>query len=204
MDTSYQNKKFVVDTNRAPRAIGPYSQAVGYNGLVFLSGQIAMDPETGEIVSGSVEVQTRRCMDNLQAVLMAAGLDFSHVLKTTIYLRNMNDFALVNEVYSLYFDSSPPARATVEVSRLPKDVLVEIDMIAAAPTDYVELTREEETHKAEADEIHSGANGEASDDSEATDEDEEETAEAKPIPSLSEIKIPSPTDLSEASNVEED
>lgn len=125
--------KIIVDTAKAPKAIGPYSQAVGYNGLLFCSGQIPIDPETGELVEGSVESQTARIMANLAAVLDARGLDFSHVLKTTIYLKNMSDYQKVNEMYGRFFDKNPPARAAVEVSRLPKDVLIEIDMIAAAP-----------------------------------------------------------------------
>ena len=125
--------KVIVQTDKAPQAIGPYSQAVGYNGLLFLSGQIAIDPETGDIVDGGVEAQTARVMANLSAVLDARGLDFSHVIRTTIYLKNMSDFDKVNDIYGRFFDQNPPARATVEVSRLPKDVLVEIDMIAAVP-----------------------------------------------------------------------
>lgn len=132
----FSNKKFIIDTNQAPRAIGPYSQAVSYNGMLFVSGQIPVDPNSGEVNMGGIEAQTRQAMNNLQAVLMAAGLDFSHVLKTTVFLRNMNDYKLMNDVYALYFDYSPPARACIEVSRLPKDVLVEIECIAAAPTDY--------------------------------------------------------------------
>ena len=201
------NKKYVVDTNRAPRAIGPYSQAVGYNGLLFVSGQIAIDPETGEVINGSVEVQTRRCMDNLQQVLMAAGLDFSHVLKTTIYLRNMNDFTLVNEVYALYFDHSPPARATVEVSRLPKDVTVEIDLIAAAPTDYVALTKvEEDEHKEDAKEVHENVekDEESTDDSadEPTPKEdvENDLASASQVEELKKMKLPSPSEISEATD----
>ncbi len=125
--------KVIVETDKAPQAIGPYSQAVGYNGLLFLSGQIALDPETGEVIDGGVEAQTARVMANLSAVLDARGLDFSHVIRTTIYLKNMTDFEKVNDIYGRFFDQNPPARATVEVSRLPKDVLVEIDMIAAVP-----------------------------------------------------------------------
>lgn len=125
--------KVIVETDKAPQAIGPYSQAVGYNGLLFLSGQIAIDPETGELVDGEVEAQTARAMANLSAVLGASGLDFSHVIRSTIYLADMDHFDKVNEIYGRFFDENPPARATVEVSRLPKDVLVEIDMIAAAP-----------------------------------------------------------------------
>ncbi|MGM0557788.1 MAG: RidA family protein [Myxococcota bacterium] len=125
--------KVIVETDKAPKAIGPYSQAVGYNGLLFLSGQIAIDPESGELVDGKVEAQTARVMANLSAVLGASGLDFSHVIRTTIYLADMDHFEKVNAIYGRFFDENPPARATVEVSRLPKDVLVEIDMIAAAP-----------------------------------------------------------------------
>ncbi len=125
--------KTIVETENAPKAIGPYSQGVGFNGLFFFSGQIPIDPTTNDIVPGGVEEQTRQVMANLRAVLSAAGLDFPHVLKTTIFLKNMTDFAAVNAIYGGYFDENPPARATVEVSRLPKDVLVEIDMIAAAP-----------------------------------------------------------------------
>ena len=136
MNSTYSNKKFIIDTNQAPRAIGPYSQGVTFGGLLFVSGQIPVDPQSGEIIAGGVEAQTRQVMNNLQAVLMAAGLDFSHVLKTTVFLRNMNDYQMMNDVYGLYFDYSPPARACVEVSRLPKDVLVEIECVAAAPTDY--------------------------------------------------------------------
>lgn len=125
--------KFIVETDKAPAAIGPYSQAVGYNGLLFLSGQIPLDPETQELIEGGVEAQTARVMANLSAVLSAAGLDFSHVIRVTIYLSDMDNFSCVNEIYGRFFDENPPARATVEVSRLPRDVLVEIDMIAAAP-----------------------------------------------------------------------
>ena len=126
--------KTIIATSRAPSAIGPYSQAVGYNGLFFLSGQIALVPETGEMIEGGVREQTYQIIDNLRAVLEGAGLDFSHVLRTTIYLADMDDFTIVNEIYGASFDENPPARATVEVSRLPKDARVEIDMIAAAPS----------------------------------------------------------------------
>jgi 2-iminobutanoate/2-iminopropanoate deaminase len=125
--------KTIVQTPHAPAAIGPYSQAVGFHGLFFVSGQIAMDPATGELVSGGVEAQTKQVMENLKAVLAGAGLDLAHVLKTTIYLKNMADFQVVNAIYGGYFDENPPARATIEVSRLPKDALVEVDAIAAAP-----------------------------------------------------------------------
>ncbi len=130
------NKKFVVDTNRAPRAIGPYSQAVGYEGLLFISGQTAVDARTGQMSSAGVEQQTRVVMDHVQSILMAAGLDTSHVLRVTVYLRNMNDYDIVNDIYALYFDHSPPARTVIEVSRLPKDGLVAVDVVAAAPADY--------------------------------------------------------------------
>lgn len=123
-----------VHTADAPRALGPYSQAVALQGsppeLLFLSGQIPIDPATGELVSGSIEDQVRRVMHNLAAVLAEAGSGFDRVVKTTIFLADMNDFAAVNAVYGEFFGATPPARSTVEVSRLPKDVNVEIDLIA--------------------------------------------------------------------------
>ena len=124
--------KKIIRTDEAPAAIGPYSQAVLCEGgkLLFCSGQIALDPKSGEIVGKSASQQCRQVMDNLRAVLNEAGGDFSNIVKTTIYLTNIDDFGPVNEMYSTYFDSLPPARATVEVSRLPKDVKVEIDAIA--------------------------------------------------------------------------
>ena len=127
--------KYIVTTDKAPQAIGPYSQAVGFANLLFLSGQIAIDPDNGEVRHGAVGEQTTRVMENLQAVLGAANLGFDNVVKTTIYLANMQDFSAVNEVYGRHFPENPPARSTVEVSRLPKNVLVEIDMIAAFPTE---------------------------------------------------------------------
>jgi 2-iminobutanoate/2-iminopropanoate deaminase len=127
--------KYIVTTERAPGAIGPYSQAVGFGNLLFLSGQISIDPDTGEIVGDDAAEQTKQVMKNLHAVLDAANCTFENVVKATIYLANMNDFAAVNEVYSESFPENPPARATVEVSRLPKNVQVEIDMIAAFPTE---------------------------------------------------------------------
>ncbi|MDX2178154.1 MAG: RidA family protein [Bryobacteraceae bacterium] len=120
-----------VTTPDAPKAIGPYSQAVVFNGLVFASGQIPLDPKTNALVEGDVKAQTRRVIENLKGVLDAAGSSLERVLKTTIYLKDMNSFTDVNEVYGEYFTSNWPARATVEVARLPKDVLVEIDCIAA-------------------------------------------------------------------------
>ena len=120
----------LVSTGDAPEAIGPYSQAVIAGDLVFCSGQIALDPKTGELVSGGIEAQTRRVLDNLEAVLAAAGTSLARAVKTTIFLADMNDFGAVNAIYGERVGAEPPARATVEVSRLPKDVLVEIDAIA--------------------------------------------------------------------------
>jgi len=131
--------KFIVDTARAPRAMGPHSQAVGYGALLFVSGQIAVDAHTGKLHPGGVESQTRLVMDNVQGILMGAGLDLSHVLSTTIYLRNLNDFEVVNDVYNLYFDHGAPARSVVEVTRLPQDALIQIDAICAAPANYEAL-----------------------------------------------------------------
>ncbi len=122
--------KHSVSTPDAPKAIGPYSQAVRVGDLLFLSGQVPLDPATGQIVEGDIVVQTRRVMDNLGAVLKSAGLSFVHVARTTIFLSDMNDFAKVNEVYGSYFTEPFPARATVQVARLPKDARVEIDAIA--------------------------------------------------------------------------
>lgn len=116
----------------APKAIGPYSQAVMYDGVAYLSGQIPLDPATGQIVEGDVAAQTARVLDNLRAVLEACGSSLAQVLKTTVYLADMSDFPKVNEVYARYFTDQPPARATVEVSRLPRDVKVEIEAIAIA------------------------------------------------------------------------
>lgn len=124
--------KQVIETKNAPAAIGPYSQAVTGAGLIFVSGQIPLDPETGEISGINIKEQTDRVMKNLDAVLTAGDSDLNKVLKTTIYLADMDDFPVVNDIYGGYFDSTPPARATVEVSRLPKGVLVEIDAVALA------------------------------------------------------------------------
>ncbi len=121
----------IISTKDAPGAIGPYSQAVRVGQLLFLSGQIPLDPKTQELVKGDIKAQTERVCLNLQAVLHAAGLDFQRVVKTTCYLKDMNEFAAFNEVYGQYFGASKPARATVQVARLPKDVSVEIDLIAA-------------------------------------------------------------------------
>jgi 2-iminobutanoate/2-iminopropanoate deaminase len=122
--------KKVIRTENAPQAIGPYSQAVEANGFVFVSGQIPLDPKTGNIVAGDIREQTKRVMENGKAILAEAGCVMSDVVKSTIYLKNIGDFAGVNETYGSYFTADPPARATVEVSRLPKDVAVEIDFVA--------------------------------------------------------------------------
>jgi 2-iminobutanoate/2-iminopropanoate deaminase len=120
----------IIATPDAPKAIGPYSQAVRANGLVFVSGQVAIDPATQQVVDGDVTAQTERVMKNLSAILAAAGSRLDLVLRCTVFLKSMNDFVEMNAVYGKYFSSAPPARSTVEVSRLPKDVLVEIDVIA--------------------------------------------------------------------------
>jgi 2-iminobutanoate/2-iminopropanoate deaminase len=124
--------KNVIATASAPKAIGPYSQAVVHNGLAFLSGQIPLDPTTGQLVEGNVAAQTERVLENIGAVLEACGSSFEKVLKTTVYLRDMAEFSTMNEVYGRYFPNQPPARSTVEAARLPRDVRVEIDCIAAA------------------------------------------------------------------------
>ena len=122
----------VIATNDGPKAIGPYSQAIEANGFVFLSGQIALDPATQQLIEGDVAAQTERVLQNLSGILQAAGSSLQQVVKTTVFLKNMSDFAAMNEVYGRHFTQSPPARSTVEVARLPKDVLVEIDVIALA------------------------------------------------------------------------
>jgi len=122
----------VISTPDAPKAIGPYSQAIRANGFVFVSGQVAIDPRTQQVVTGDVSVQTDRTIQNLAAILEAAGSGLDRVVRSTVFLKDMNDFARMNEVYGKYFSSAPPARSTVEVARLPKDVLVEIDVIALA------------------------------------------------------------------------
>ncbi len=120
----------VIATDCGPKAIGPYSQAIKANGLVFLSGQIPLDPSTQQLITGEVAAQTERVLQNISAILEAAGTSLSRVVKTTVFLKSMNDFAAMNEVYGRHFSTEPPARSTVEVARLPKDVLVEIDVIA--------------------------------------------------------------------------
>ncbi|MCS6848508.1 MAG: RidA family protein [Anaerolineae bacterium] len=120
----------IIHTDAAPKAIGPYSQAIVAGGLVFCSGQIPIDPATGELVAGGVEEQTHRVLTNLKAVLEAAGSSLDRVLKTTVFLQNMGDFAAMNAVYATYFSNDPPARSTVEVAKLPRNALVEIECIA--------------------------------------------------------------------------
>jgi len=122
--------KKIIKTADAPQAIGPYSQAVEAGGFVFVSGQIPIDPKTGSVVQADIKEQTHLVMENAKKILAAAGCQMSTVVKSTIYLKNMSDFAVVNEVFGSYFPSDPPARATVEVSRLPKDVSIEIDFVA--------------------------------------------------------------------------
>ncbi len=124
------NERTVISTDAAPAAIGPYSQAIVAGGFVFCSGQVPLDPQSGQVVEGDIATQTRRVLDNLQAVLVAAGSSFEQVVKTTIFLQNMNDFQAVNSIYSEYFGTEPPARSTVQVARLPRDVRVEIEAIA--------------------------------------------------------------------------
>ncbi len=123
-------KRDVISTKNAPAAIGPYSQAIGMDGLLFCSGQIPLDPATGNIVEGGIEEQTRRVMENIKALLAAADTSLERVVKTTIFLADMNDFTTVNGIYGEYFTSDPPARSTVQVARLPRDVKVEIEVIA--------------------------------------------------------------------------
>jgi 2-iminobutanoate/2-iminopropanoate deaminase len=120
----------VISTKDAPQAIGPYSQAIRANGFVFVSGQVAIDPSTQQVSTGDVAAQTDRVLRNLSEILEAAGSGLGKVVRSTVFLKNMNDFAAMNQVYGKYFSSAPPARSTVEVARLPKDVLVEIDVIA--------------------------------------------------------------------------
>lgn len=124
-------QKRVVATDGAPKAIGPYSQAIIHGGVVYCSGQIPLDPATNQLIEGDIAAQTVRVLDNLKAVLEAAGSSLDRVLKTTVFLKDMGEFAAMNEVYGRYFHVNAPARATVEVARLPRDVRVEIECIAA-------------------------------------------------------------------------
>lgn len=122
--------KEIIATELAPKAIGPYSQAVRVGSFVFLSGQIPNDPATGQVIEGTIERQTERVLENMKAVLKAAGLTFENVVKTTVFLKNLNDFNYMNEVYSRYFSKNPPARSTIQAARLPREVDIEIDAIA--------------------------------------------------------------------------
>ena len=120
----------VIATKNAPQAIGPYSQAIKANGFLFISGQIAIDPVSSQVIQGDVAAQTGRVLKNLEAILKAAGSDLDRVVRTTVFLKNMGEFTAMNEVYGRFWKLAPPARSTVEVARLPKDVAVEIDVIA--------------------------------------------------------------------------
>jgi 2-iminobutanoate/2-iminopropanoate deaminase len=124
--------KEIVTTDRGPKAIGPYSQAVKANGFIFVSGQIALDPTTQQLIQGDIQQQTERVMENLKGIVMAAGSSMEKVVRTTVFLADMNEFAAMNEIYGKYFPAAPPARATVQVARLPRDVRVEIDVVALA------------------------------------------------------------------------
>ena len=122
----------IIATEKGPKAIGPYSQAVKANGFIFTAGQVAFDPATGQLVEGDVARQTTRVFENLKAIVEAAGSSLDRAVKATVYLKDMNDFAAMNEVYARYFPANPPARSTVEAARLPRDVHVEIDLIVLA------------------------------------------------------------------------
>lgn len=124
--------KEIIATQKGPKAIGPYSQAVKAGGLVFTAGQVAFDPSTNQLLDGDIAQQTARVLDNLKAIVEAAGSSLDRAVKATVYLQDMNDFAAMNEVYAKYFPASPPARSTVQAARLPRDVRVEIDLIVLA------------------------------------------------------------------------
>jgi len=126
------NVRDIIATERGPKAIGPYSQAIRAGGFVFISGQIPLDPLTGQLVEGDIARQLERVLENLKGIVEAAGSSLARAVKTTVYLKDLADFAAMNDVYGRYFPVNPPARATVEASRLPKDVRVEIDLIALA------------------------------------------------------------------------
>jgi len=123
--------KDIVHTDRGPKPVGPYSQATKANGFLFMAGQVSLDPKTGEMVGSDIRQQTQRTLENVKGILEAAGSNLHHVVKTTVFLKDMNDFTAMNEVYAQYFASAPPARTTVQAARLPKDALVEIEVIAA-------------------------------------------------------------------------
>lgn len=120
----------IVLTDRGPKPIGPYSQAIKVNGLLFVSGQVSIDPKSNEFVPGDIRQQTERTLENIKGIVEAAGGKLSHVVKTTVFLKNIGDFVAMNEVYGRYFSTAPPARSTIEVARLPKDALVEMEVIA--------------------------------------------------------------------------
>lgn len=123
--------KDVVLTDKGPKPIGPYSQAIKSGGFLFASGQVALDPGSNEFSAGDIRQQTERVLENIKGILEAGGVNLHHVVKTTVFLKDLNDFAAMNEVYGKYFTSAPPARSTVQVARLPKDALVEIEVIAS-------------------------------------------------------------------------
>ena len=124
--------KDIVHSDRGPKPIGPYSQAVKINGLLYLSGQIPLDPKTNEMIAGDIKAQTERVLENIKGILESAGSNLHHVIKTTVFLKDMNEFPSMNEVYAKYFTTAHPARSTVQVARLPKDASVEIEVIASA------------------------------------------------------------------------
>jgi 2-iminobutanoate/2-iminopropanoate deaminase len=123
--------KDIVFTDKGPQPIGPYSQAVKSNGFLFISGQVSLEPRSNEFVPGDIRQQTEKVMENIKGILEASGVNLNHVVKTTVFLKDMSDFATMNEVYAKSFAAAPPARSTVQVARLPKDALVEIEVIAS-------------------------------------------------------------------------
>lgn len=125
--------KTVIHSDKAPEAIGPYSQAIQVGGWIFTAGQIPIDPRTGEIAGPDIQIQTRQALDNLGAVLTAAGSDLKHAVKTTVFLKDLSDFQEMNKVYASYFPENPPARSAVQAARLPKDVRIEVECVAIAP-----------------------------------------------------------------------
>ena len=132
-ETTSEKTKKVISTEKAPKAIGPYSQAIMVDDVLYLAGQIALDPQSGQLVEGGIEVQTHRVMQNLNAVLEAAGFSFNDVVQTQVFLSDLNHYSAMNAVYAKYFVESPPARAVVEAARIPRDALVEIMMVAQKP-----------------------------------------------------------------------